>query len=127
MPSVSFPLPFEAYQGEEPYIFISYAHADAEIVYADIQFFHDLGYRIWYDEGIDPGNEWSGEVEKSILNCSCFIVFISPNSVASRNVRDEINLAISQDKDFLAIHLAPTTPSVRFKSAHGQYPGYPEI
>lgn len=108
MPSVAFSLPFEAYQGEEPYIFVSYSHADAEVVYPDMQYFHEMGYRIWYDEGIDPGNEWRAEVENAIINSSCFIVFISPNSVASRNVRNEINLAYNRNIEFIAIYLTPT-------------------
>jgi hypothetical protein len=108
MPSVIFPLPFEAYEGTEPYIFVSYAHSDAKDVYEDIQFIHELGYRIWYDEGIDPGNEWSADIEKAIIGCSCFIVFISPQSVASQNVCDEINLALNLKKYFVAIHITET-------------------
>ena len=108
MPSVAHPVPFEAYTGDEPYIFVSYAHKDAELDYGDFLFFHKLGYRIWYDEGIDPGNEWSVDIEKAITACSFFIVYVSPNSVASRNVRNEINLALNLNKEFLAIHLEPT-------------------
>ncbi len=51
--------PFPAYKGDEPYIFVSYAHADDEIVYPEIQWLHDQGFNIWYDDGIDPGSTWS--------------------------------------------------------------------
>jgi len=48
--------PFPAYKDDEPYIFVSYPHADDEIVYPEIQWLHDQGFNIWYDDGIDPGS-----------------------------------------------------------------------
>ncbi|MEJ2087913.1 MAG: hypothetical protein P8Y69_05460 [Gammaproteobacteria bacterium] len=44
--------PFPAYRGEEPYIFVSYSHADAESVYPDLAWLHEQGINVWYDEGI---------------------------------------------------------------------------
>ena len=41
--------PFEAYEGSDPFIFIS---LDSEIVYEEITELHESGYKIWYDEGI---------------------------------------------------------------------------
>ena len=45
--------PFPAYKGDEPYIFVSYAHNDAGQVYSELSWLHDLGFNIWYDEGIE--------------------------------------------------------------------------
>ena len=47
-----------AYSGNKPYIFISYAHRNSAAVYPIIQRMAADGFRIWYDEGIDPGTEW---------------------------------------------------------------------
>ncbi|MDO5859411.1 hypothetical protein, partial [Methanobrevibacter sp.] len=44
--------PFPAYEGDEPYIFISYSHDDSDLVFPEIERFHNDGYNIWYDEGI---------------------------------------------------------------------------
>jgi len=49
--------PFEAYGGEKPYLFCSYAHEDMKDVFAVISRINKMGYRIWYDEGITPGLE----------------------------------------------------------------------
>jgi len=49
--------PFEAYQGQDPYIFVSYAHKDAAAVFGELERLRAMGCRVWYDEGIDPGNE----------------------------------------------------------------------
>lgn len=108
---------FEAYKGNEPYLFISYAHKDSERIYPIISILNEMGYNIWYDEGIDPGNEWPEEIAIALVNCAYFLVFISNNSANSKNVINEINFAIDEDKPFLAIHIeeAKLTPGVRLR------------
>jgi hypothetical protein len=64
---------FESYKGTDPYIFVSYAHKDSDEVYQIIFEFHKDGFPVWYDEGIDPGNEWPQEIANVILHCSLFI------------------------------------------------------
>jgi hypothetical protein len=101
-------LPCAAYRGPEPYLFVSYAHRDAAAVYAEVARLHGLGYRLWYDEGIEPGQEWPEAIAAALGGCAFFLVFLSPRAVASRNVRNEIYFALEEDKPFLAVHLEPT-------------------
>jgi len=108
MPDVILPPPFQAYTGKEPYVFVSYAHMDGTSVFPDIARLHEAGYRLWYDEGIDPGNEWPEVVATALPNSTSFLVFISSNAVESSNVRNEINYAINKNKPFLAVHLEKT-------------------
>ena len=54
--------PFRAYTGNDPYIFICYAHADAEIVCPELVWLKEHGRNVWYDEGIAPGEEWTQEL-----------------------------------------------------------------
>ena len=108
MPDVPLPAPFEAYTGREPYLFASYAHADGAIIYPELTYLRDQGYRIWYDEGIHPGSEWPEEVAKALAAASFFLVFISPAAVRSQNVRNEIHYALNNRKPFLAIHIEET-------------------
>jgi hypothetical protein len=108
MPDVNEKAPFEAYTGDEPYIFVAYAHNDARVVFPELVRLHGNGYRIWYDEGIDPGNEWPDEVAKALGRASFFLVFISPDAVTSRNVRNEVNFALNNGKPFLAVYVADT-------------------
>ena len=70
--------PFEAYEGEDPYLFISYSHQDAHFVYPEITQLRDAGYNIWYDEGVAASNEWPEEIANAVLGCSVFVCFISP-------------------------------------------------
>ena len=96
--------PFEAYDGDDPYIFVSYAHKDSEKIFKEISFLHDEGYNIWYDEGIGASSEWPEEIANAVIGCSIFLVFISPRSTASVNCRNEINLALNENKPFLAVY-----------------------
>ena len=100
--------PFPAYQGDDPYLFVSYSHDDSELVYPEIERFHNDKCNIWYDEGIPSGERWQEEVENALINSSLFIVFISRNSVASPNVRNEISLAIKKRIDIIPIYLEST-------------------
>jgi len=103
--------PFPAYRGTMPYIFVSYSHTDIKEVFRIIKQLNASRYRIWFDEGIEPGNEWPEVVGRAVLGCSQFIVFMSPTAVDSRNVRNEINLATSADKNIIVIYLKSTTLS----------------
>lgn len=97
------------YEGREPYIFISYAHKDSDIVFPIIEAMYDRGFRIWYDAGIEAGTEWPEYIAEHLENASAVIAFLSNSALESINCRQEINEAINQKKDFLAIHLHELT------------------
>ena len=101
-------LPYPAYHGDEPYIFISYAHKDSKRVFAEIARFNQAGYHVWYDEGIAPGNEWTKEIVEALERCSLFVVMLTPNSADRRNVQNEINFALSHRIPFVAVYLKKT-------------------
>ena len=97
--------PFDAYRGDAPYIFVSYAHKDADAVFAHLTRLRQEGFRIWYDEGIDPGADWSDEIATALVHAEVFLTFVSKASVASNNVRKEIVFAIDQKKYMLCVHI----------------------
>ena len=101
-------LPYPAYRGDEPYVFISYAHDDKDLVFPEIKRFNEAGFHVWYDEGIAPGNEWTDEIAEALDKCSLFVVMLTPTSAPRPNVLNEINFALDEDKPFLAIHLQET-------------------
>ena len=43
------PAPHPAYSGSDPFLFISYSHADQAIVYEEICHLQDQGFNVWYD------------------------------------------------------------------------------
>ncbi len=93
------------YTGEKSYIFISYSHKDSTEVHSVIRVMQEQGYRVWYDEGIDPGTEWDENVAEHILKCDYFIAFISPQYLESTNCKDELNYARDLGKERLLIYM----------------------
>ena len=100
--------PFPAYDGDEPYIFVSYAHEDVTEVYPDLQWLRDQGVNIWYDEGISPGSEWREELGRAIRKSKLMVFFVSPESVRSLHCRREVNDALDLNLDCLVVHLQKT-------------------
>jgi len=93
----------QAYEGSEPYVFISYAHKDSAIVYNILRRLDERGVRIWYDDGIAPGSEWPDYIADHLLRASAVIAFITDNSVQSANCRREITFALSKNKPFISV------------------------
>ncbi len=94
-----------AYEGIEPYIFISYCHEDQARVYPYIEMLARDGYRLWYDEGITPGDEWTENIGLHLENCSVFIAFVTEASMNSHNCRREINFAVQRNLKFISLFL----------------------
>lgn len=97
--------PFKPYEGSEPYIFISYAHADAPAVMEIICNMHDRGYRIWYDEGIEVGSEWTECIASHLYDAHLVLAFITPAYLASDNCRKEMHYALTKKKKTINIFL----------------------
>ena len=97
--------PFGAYQGDEAYVFVCYAHADSEFVYPEIAWLHEQGINIWYDEGISAGRNWRAEIGKRLLAASRILFYISSNSMESVHCSREINLAFDESKDIIPVYV----------------------
>lgn len=95
------------YEGTEPFIFISYAHKDAQKAEPIIQWLYDNGYRIWFDKGIHSG-EFATKIEERLERASCIVALLSDNYIESINCRNEINYAIKNQVAILPICLEPT-------------------
>jgi len=101
----------ESYKGNNPYIFISYAHTDSKIVYPLIEKLQEVGFRVWYDEGIPISAKWKKEIEQRIKKSEKFIFFLSKDSCLSNEVNIELQNYItfsgikSYKNDFIMIVL----------------------
>ncbi len=100
------------YEGREKYIFVSYCHRDRAQVFPVIEQLVKDGYRIWYDEGIDPGSEWPEIIAKHLNDSAICIAFITANSLNSHNCRREINFALLKKKFFISVVLEPAQMSL---------------
>ncbi len=95
----------ETYSGEKPYIFISYAHKDADAVLPIIAAMQKQGFRIWFDQGIEAGTEWPEFIAEHLDQSESVIVFMSNAAAESKNCRREINYAIDINREPLVVYL----------------------
>lgn len=97
------------YEGNEPYLFVSYAHKDSATVLPVIEHLFEKKFRIWYDEGIAPGSEWPHNIAYHLENADTVLLFVSGNSLASLNCENEVVRAIELKKKLIAYNLSGST------------------
>ena len=88
--------PFSSYQGDDPYLFVCYAHDNADTVYSEISWLNDQGFNIWYDEGLSPGSVWRDELAESITGAKVLLFFVTPQSVTSAHCQREVSFAVDR-------------------------------
>ena len=44
--------PLPAYEGTEPYVFVSYSHEDRDEVFGEIRWLQDEAFNVWYEHGV---------------------------------------------------------------------------
>jgi len=111
----------KGYMGEEPFVFISYSHANTDAVYPIIQKMDSHSILLWYDEGIEPGADWSHTIAERIKHCEKFILFVSPEAVVSKHVWQELSYANSKNKTIIPIHLTETELNVGYDMILSMY------
>ena len=107
------------YEGNEPYIFASYCHEDNDRVLPTISFLQRNDYRVWFDGGIQAGEDWPEVIANHLSACEVFLAFFSSASLRSHNCRREFNFAIMENKKCVIILLddVKLTPVMRMQMA----------
>ena len=84
--------------------FISYAREDTEFALKLAKDLRDAGADIWVDQlDIRAGERWDRAVQKALKDCPGFLVILSPYSVESENVMDEVGFALKRKKRMLPL------------------------
>lgn len=96
---------FEAYVGNEPYLFVSYSHRDTAKVYPVLDMLSARKYRIWYDESCETGNDFRVELREKIEGCSGVLLFVSEDSMNSPFCGMEIISAKENNKRIFPIYI----------------------
>ena len=84
----------QVYEGTEPYIFVSYAHAISERAFKIIRLLSSAGYRLWYDEGLVVGKAYADLIAEKIEKCSVFLCLLTNDYGESAFCRYEFNFAL---------------------------------
>lgn len=94
--------------------FLSYSRADQDFA---LRFATDLrsrGISMWVDQlDIRPSEHWDRAIERAVRDCRGLVVILSPRSVASDNVADEISYAIDSGKSVLPVMIERCTLPLR--------------
>lgn len=104
-----------------PYVFISYAHVNSDIVFPCIEAMKKEGVNLWFDEGIEAGSEWSEFIAQKVVECSKFVLFVSNAYLQSQNCKRELNFAISRKKDILSVFIEDAALSPGMEMQLGTY------
>ena len=93
-----------------PYIFVSYASVDRDRVLQIVETIRYAGVEVWVDlEGIGGGENYGFEIVEAIKGCWQFVLMCTPAALASRNVRQEIQIAWNHNRPYLPLLIEPTT------------------
>ena len=86
------------------FAFLSYAREDAEFVLSLAKDLRTAGAGVWIDQlDIAPGQRWDRAVEDALAKCLELVVVLSPASVESTNVMDEVSLALEDGKTVVPV------------------------
>src|SRR4051794_39023024 len=83
-----------------PKIFISHSSGDREFVEREINdILQRCGLEIWYaPRSIRPGDRFAASIVRGLESCDWFLVVMSPRSVESEWVLDEVHWAMDNRK-----------------------------
>lgn len=85
-------------------LFISYSRKDIESARQLTKAFTDQDLDFWIDwEGIPPSVDWWKEIERGIEQADIFLFLLSPDSVASKVCKQEIDHAVKNGKRLIPV------------------------
>ena len=92
-------------------LFISYSRDDNSFVYDFVEKLrNEAGHYVWIDRELLGGQHWWDSILDNIENCECFILFLTPHSIASAFCNEELKYALALNKEIVPIRLKPCTP-----------------
>ena len=84
--------------------FFSYSRVDSEFVLRLAKDLRAAGANVWLDQlDIGGGQRWDNAVQEALRRCPSQIVVLSPDSVSSDNVMDEVSYALEEHKKVIPV------------------------
>lgn len=84
--------------------FFSYARRDSVFVLRLVKDLRAAGATVWLDQlDIRPGQHWDTEIGRALQSCFRNVIVLSPDSVDSANVLDEITYALDRKKQVIPL------------------------
>jgi hypothetical protein len=96
--------------------FLSYSRVNKDFAIKLARELKSEGFDIWLDLlDIPAGSRWDREIEKALRECEIFMVILTPASIESENVLDEIGFAMDGKKRLLPVLLEKCEIPFRLK------------
>lgn len=89
---------------DEPFVFVCYAHADADLVHAEIGWLQEQGLKFWYDEP-SRGEIRPEDIANAIEGAVKVLFYISKSSQESDNCRREITYSLDKGIEIVRVFL----------------------
>jgi hypothetical protein len=84
--------------------FVCYAREDADFVLSVAKALQQRNVSLWIDAwNIEPGTDWDKTIDSSLRTCANVLIFLSPNAVASNEVRGELRTALNNEKRIVPV------------------------
>ena len=84
--------------------FFSYCRDDSSFVVRLAADLKEAGAKVWLDQlDIAPGQRWDRAIEEALMSCPSLIVILSPTSIESTNVMDEVSFALEEKKTVIPV------------------------
>lgn len=97
-------------------VFLSYARADADFALHLATDLRAAGVDLWVDQlDIPKGAIWDQEVERALRACSHILIVMSPASVNSHNVMDEVSFALEEGMTVVPVLFQPCDRPFRLR------------
>lgn len=94
--------------------FISYSRKDQDFVLKLVQDLKSAGIQVWQDQkDVPPGTIWDDLTQKALEKSAGLIAVFSPDSVSSKNVKDELGYAADHKKLIVPLIYKPCQPPLR--------------
>jgi hypothetical protein len=104
---------------EALHYFLSYSRSDEKFALRLARDLRANGVAMWVDQlDIRPSEHWDRAIERAVRACCGLVVILSPRSVASDNVADEISFAIDSGKSVLPVMIEKCVLPLRITRMH---------
>lgn len=103
-------------------VFISYSHRDDEFVLRLAADLEDRGASVWIDRGnIQGGEQWRRSIATGVQACKAFALVVSPDSIDSQYVAEELALAFQHRKPIVPLLYRKTNIPAMLKAQLDAY------
>jgi hypothetical protein len=103
------------YEGNEPYVFISYCQQDKELCDELVTALNANNIRVWFDNAVHIGDMWPDVIAEHLKGCEVCILLITNNFVGSTNCNNELTFSTTNNIPAIPLMANGTNISIGMK------------